>query len=161
MTAQTKIGGLDREALLRVWFLFYVWAGIESYDFMPSHPVPWLAWMAGAGLTCLLLYWHSGLAGIVGYVVSATAAAMMLPEAVSTLSAFFAGRIDDAHGYDVAGGTFMFVFRPVALAFVPTMILALHLASRHRLQRSFERSEAVRRHGRIIPPGAYYFVTFR
>jgi hypothetical protein len=55
----------------------------------------------------------------------------------------------------------MSVFAYTSLAFVPTVVLVIHLASRHRLQRSFEGTVALRRHGRVIPPGAYYFVTLR
>ena len=158
--AQTKIGGLNRDALFRLWFLFFVWAGIGD-TFMPYQPWRWFAWLFGAGLTCILLYRHNDLAGIVGYIVAATATAMTLPGAFSILSGFFAGRISDAHGDHVTGEIFVFVFLRVALAFVPTVILAMHVASRHRFQRSFEDSVARRRHGRIIPPGAYYFVTRR
>ena len=91
MTAQTKIGGVSRDALLRLWFLFYVWAGIDCY-FMPSQPWVWFAWLAGSGLTCILLYRHNDLAGIVGYVVAATATVMTLPHSVLVITALLEGR---------------------------------------------------------------------
>lgn len=160
MTAQAKIGGVNREALLRLWFWFYVWACLGCV-FQPQETGRWFAWMLGSGLTCILLYRHSVLAGIVGYLVAATATVLTLPAALSLLGAFFSGRLTDASGARFAGGVLVLVYRYAALAFVPTVVLALHVATRHRLQRSFEASVAPLRHGHVVAPGAYYFVTFR
>ncbi len=160
MTVETKIGGVNRDALIRLWFLFFVWAGVGSI-FLPHQSWRWFAWLMGSGLTCLLLYRHNDLAGIVGYLVSAVATAMTLPAALALLNVFFSGRFTDATGAHISGGILLFVFRQTALAFVPTVVLAVHVASRHRLQRSFEESVALRRHGRIIPPSGYYLVTLR
>jgi len=161
MTAQTTLGGMNRDSLFRIWFLFYVWT-LAGEFFAWNSPWRWVAWVFGSALTCWLLYRRSMLAGIVGYIVCGTAAAAMLPTALVSWRAFLSSNYSFAFFTQPIPVNPLFrLFVQTGMAFVPTIVLALHVASRHRLLRAFEGSLAVRRHGRIIAPSSYYFVTLR
>ena len=160
MKAQTTIGGLNRDALLRIWFLFYVWAFVGSFFAWIPH-WSWSAWVYGSALTCFLLYRRSPLAGIVGYIVCGTAVAATFPHALSLWGVLFLGESYPGTHFPFSWPFLYMVLYNAALAFVPTAVFTLHVASRHRLLRAFEGTVAERRHGRVIAPSAYYFVTNR
>jgi hypothetical protein len=160
MTAQTKLGGVDRDALLRLWFLFYVWACVGSV-FIPDEPWRWFAWLGGSALTCILLYRRNRLAGIVGYIVCAAAVATTLPLALTPWGALVSSHYDAATLFTLHRSPLFPLLYQTSLAFVPTVVLGVHVASRHRLLRGFEGRMVERRHARIIAPSSYYLVTFR
>ena len=160
MKATTTLGGMPREPLFRVWFLFYIWALIGSF-FAWGARWPWFAWLFGAALTCGLLYRRRALAGIAGFLVAGTAVAATLPNAWVVWS----GAFSTPHWSFVPLP--FFPYRAVTMLYhtsmllVPLVVLAEHIASRHRILRQFEESVAERRHGRVIPPSGYYLITRR
>ena len=160
MTAQTTLGGVNRDALLRLWFLFYVWAFVMSFFGWNAH-WGWSAWVYGSALTCFLIYRRSPLAGIVGYIVSGTAVAAILPQSLRTISVFFFGPSKLATYFQFPDPLIVQACYYITLAVVPTAVLVMHVASRHRLLRAFEGSVAERRHGRTIAPSSYYLITLR
>lgn len=161
MNAQTKLGGMNRDSLFRIWFLFYVWTLAGDFFAWDSH-WRWSVWLFGAALTCWLLYRRNMLAGIVGYLVCGTAAAANFPKAFTIWHGLFSGSYSVAEFYRPIPFNPLFrIIYYTAMAFIPAVVLVLHVASRHRLLRAFEASLAVRRHGRIVAPSSYYFVTLR
>lgn len=161
MTAQTKLGGMNRDSLFRIWFLFYVWTLAGDFFAWDSH-WRWVAWVFGSALTCWLLYRRSMLAGIVGYLVCATAAAANFPTAFMVWQGLLSGYYSfSAFVRPIPSNPLFGIVYHTAMAFIPAVVLVLHVASRHRLLRAFEASLALRRHGRIIAPSSYYFVTLR
>lgn len=154
MNAHTKIGGANRAGLLRVWFLFFLWGFVTSV----TTPQPdWRGFLCllGSAFTLLLLYRRNRLAGIVGFLVSASVVLLALPEAAVGWRHFASGRF--------FGGPFAW-FSPSALyalavPLVPAVVLALHIASRHRILRAFEGREQHR--GRAVTTSSYYLITNR
>ena len=160
MTPRTTLGGLNRDALLRVWFLFYVWVFVGGVLAPPPNWL-WLALMFGSALAWILIYRRNRLGGIVGFIVCGTMVIFTLPDA---LAAWGSLRSNVAAGETLFGldvhPVLLALYR-TANAFVPTVVLALHVASRHRLLRAFEESVAERRHGKVIAPSSYYLITRR
>lgn len=161
MKATTTLGGMQRDPLFRVWFLFYVWA-LAGCFFAPGASWPWFAWLGGASLTCGLLYRRSILAGIAGFLTCGSAVAAALPDAFAVIGfgTLPATTIDAVLNHV----RYPLVFRlyVIAMPLVPLIVLAEHIASRHRILRQFEESVAEhRRDGRVIPPSGYYLITRR
>jgi hypothetical protein len=161
MKATTTLGGMPRDPLFRVWFLFYLWSLIGCF-FAWDERWPSFVWLFGAGLTCWLLYRRSTFAGIVGFLVSGSAVAVMLSKGWSMWSFLF-----PSYPWTIPPLPFL-PYRAVTglyyltMTLVPIIVLMEHIASRHRILRQFEESVAEHRHdGRVIPPSGYYLITRR
>jgi hypothetical protein len=155
MNAQTKIGGVNRDGLLRVWLLFYLWAFVSGFAApQASEERSWFI-MVGSAATVFLLYRRNRLAGIVGFLVGACVLVPALPDAWQGWTHLVSGRFLSVPSFR----TLPFALYHVAFALVPIAVLSLHVASRHRILRGFEGREHSR--GRVVTPSSYYLITIR
>ena len=166
MTIRSRLGGVDRETLLRGWFLLFVWQ-LVNFARAGFFPQPaWLqqTWLFGTGLTIFLLYRRHCFAGLTGFLVIASLTGFSLLHCFAGLrwaravpddadiNFAFSGLTLHARGYAV----FL-----VCQTLVPVAVLVSHLTSRHRLMlygREVDIDAEVDNRRRR---GVYYFVTSR
>jgi hypothetical protein len=160
MTPRTTLGGLNRNALLRVWFLFYLWVFVGGV-LAPQPNWRWLALVLGSALTWIFIYRRNRLGGIVGFIVCGAMVIFTLPEALAAWGSVRSGAPAAETLFGVGVPPVLLALYRTANAIVPAVVLGLHVASRHRLLRAFEESVAERRHGKVIAPSSYYLITRR
>ena len=158
MSVHLKSGGAGRDALLRVWFLFFLWVFV-AYAVVPGLHGLLVALTFGAALTFLLVYWQNRLAGIVGFLVVGTAVVFALPPAYSAWSSIVSATLADGARGRPSLDFVRFATYRAAVAFVPLVVIAVHFNFRHQLLRGFQARDKVR--GRRFSPSSYYLVTRR
>jgi len=173
MSVRSRLGGVDRETLLRGWFLLFVWVWMNVARSGFAHPgnmsqsawVLWVVWLFGSALTFFLIARRNRLAGIVGFLIGATLVAYLWLLCVESWSSAF--WLATHPGIARSGFAYLRHILPplghalfaTAQAIVPLAVLARHFATRHRLMLygrvdNIDTDRDSRRR-----PGSYYFVT--
>jgi hypothetical protein len=166
MTVRSRLGGVDRETLMRGWFLLFLWLMVNFARAGFSPQPAWLqeAWLFGTGLTIFLIHRRHRFAGLVGFLVVGSLAGFTVLRCLAGLrwvhavphstdiNFAFSGLILHARGYAA------FV---ILQALVPVAVLVSHLTSRHRLMLYEPAADIDVETDPRRRPGGYYFVTTR
>lgn len=148
MTARSRLGGVDRQTLLRVWVLFLLWLIAAMAAKLFAMPSVWLsvAWLTGILVTVLLLRsrWPR-FAGFVGFLTAASLAACMAMYCWDQwdwlITTFRADR--PAYTLPPTWRHWVTTLFMTAQLLVPLMVLKVHISSRHRLMLEYDDAPAM------------------
>ena len=171
MSVHSRLGGVDRETLLRGWFLLFVWLWLNlarsgfAAPSVESRTLSLWCWLFGSAFTIALIHRRNRLAGIIGFSIIALLAVRVGSRCLdSWTSAFWL-----AKNPGIARSGFAYlrhVLPPVShalwatcQALIPFAVLIRHYTTRHRLMLygkadNIDAEQAPRRRS-----GSYYFVT--